>query len=117
MSGTTLRVSLKVPGVEFDVYCGRAESTPPEWTGEGADGYFGNYSYSIHTYERYFHRKLEDTEFKRRVLALRGRRLACFCGIGEACHVDHIIGWLDEEEARENGVDLLESGFLRLIGV
>lgn len=88
----------------YDVYMGRA--------GKGFSGYFGNpiKAYSrcarcnqyhdtgestLGCYSLYFHeRLLNDSEFKQRVLSLKGKVLGCFCK-PRKCHVDIIIDWLD----------------------
>ncbi len=92
----TRRVSLK-NGDDYDVYIGRE--------GHGEDGTFGN-PFSVAVYGRraalskfttYFHDRLgKDTEFRRKVLELRGQRLACFCKPREDCHGDIIIAWLEK---------------------
>lgn len=79
----------------YDVYIGRA--------GKGHDGYFGNpfpinatcsRTQAIRRYQRYFHDRIStEPEFKRRVLALRGKRLGCFCR-PYPCHGDVIVEWL-----------------------
>jgi Domain of unknown function (DUF4326) len=42
----------------------------------------------------------KDPEFKRRILALKGKRLGCFCQ-PEACHGDVIADWLNKMEEKE----------------
>lgn len=122
---TTLRVVISEPASDgdeviytpdppYDVYCGRKESCPEGWKGDGADGYFGNYTYALDKFEAYFNGRLHDSLFRARVLSLRGKRLACFCKIGVPCHVDHIIGWLEEEDAEAQGIDLLQAGLSKL---
>jgi hypothetical protein len=86
----------------FDVYIGRA--------GRGEDGYFGNpfrigHGVSrldaVKMFERYFLDRIErDIEFKRRILALKGKRLGCFCK-PQACHGDVIADWLNKMEEKE----------------
>ena len=86
----------------FDVYIGRA--------GRGQDGYFGNRfrigpgmtrEDSVERFERYFVNRVEkDSEFKRRILALKGKRLGCFCK-PSACHGDVIANWLNKMEQKE----------------
>jgi Domain of unknown function (DUF4326) len=92
----TRRVSLK-NGDDYDVYIGRA--------GHGEDGYFGNpfpvavygRRVALSKYEASFNaRVVEDAEFRKRVLELRGKRLACFCKPREDCHGDIIIAWLEK---------------------
>jgi hypothetical protein len=83
----------------FDIYIGRA--------GRGEDGYFGNpfrmgngasREDVVRRFQKYFTERIEkDSEFKRRVLALKGKRLGCFCK-PMACHGDVIADWLDEIE-------------------
>lgn len=83
----TIVVNIKIE--PFDVYIGRA--------GRGKDGYFGNPFHigpgisredAIERFERYFADRIEkDSEFKRRILALNGKRLGCFCK-PDACHGD-----------------------------
>lgn len=90
----------------YDVYIGRP--------GHGLDGYFGNPAEKnakcpqcgekhttreacIECYKSYFtHRVSADAEFKRRVLALRGKRLGCFC-TPAPCHGEVILNWLKEQ--------------------
>ncbi len=80
----------------YEVYIGRA--------GHGFSGYWGNpfrltdpllrpevlAKYRTHFYGRL----LVDSEFKRRVLELRGRVLGCFCK-PMACHGDVIAEYLN----------------------
>ncbi len=83
----------------FDVYIGRK--------GQGQDGYFGNpfrighgisREDTVKRFQRYFIDRIEkDSEFKRRILALKGKRLGCFCK-PKACHGDVIAEWLDKME-------------------
>ena len=55
------------------------------------------------SFQKYFTERIEkDSEFKRRVLALKGKRLGCFCK-PKACHGDVIADWLNKME--ENEVD------------
>lgn len=51
---------------------------------------------AIEKYRKWFHKKLEDPEFKEKVLALKGMVLGCFCK-PKACHGDVIKEWLDGE--------------------
>lgn len=84
-------------GEAYDVYIGRA--------GHGHDGYFGNpfavittsRATAIWKFRAYFLTRLEtDAEFKRRVLALKGKRLGCFCAPKD-CHGDVIAAWVDAQ--------------------
>jgi hypothetical protein len=87
---------------QFDVYIGRA--------GRGEDGYFGNpfrmgngisREDAVQRFQRYFIDRIEkDSEFKRRILALKAKRLGCFCK-PKACHGDVIADWLNKMEEKE----------------
>lgn len=78
---------------QYDVYIGRA--------GKGEDGYFGNpyrgrKQAVLDKFRPYFFGRLErDPEYRRRVLALKGKRLGCFCKPG-LCHGDIIAEWVNE---------------------
>ena len=79
-----------------DVYIGRA--------GHGEDGYFRNpfrllpgmsRGATLDRYRSYFYGRLRtDTEFRRRIHALKGKRLGCFCK-PYPCHGDIIKEYLD----------------------
>ncbi len=79
----------------FDVYIGRA--------GKGQDGYFGNPfdvrqhgASAMPKFIDYFHKRLvSDHEFHTRVLALRGKRLGCFCKPRD-CHGDVIATYVND---------------------
>jgi hypothetical protein len=78
---------------KYDQYIGRA--------GKGQDGYFGNpFSNktrleNIEDFKAYFYNRLEkDSEFKRRVLELKGKSLGCFCK-PQACHGDVIADYIN----------------------
>ncbi|RPJ00478.1 MAG: DUF4326 domain-containing protein, partial [Deltaproteobacteria bacterium] len=76
----------------------------------GEDGYFVNpfrmgnrisREDAAQRFQRYFIDRIEkDTEFKRRILALKGRRLGCFCK-PKVCHGDVIADWLNKMEQKE----------------
>jgi hypothetical protein len=82
----------------YDAYIGRA--------GHGKDGTFGNpfrleSQLSRHEviaqFRAYFlDRVAKDAEFRRKVLALRGKRLGCFCKPAP-CHGDVIAEWVDAQ--------------------
>lgn len=80
---------------KYDTYIGRA--------GHGQNGYFGNpFSVQEHgtsaldKYRTYFKDRIEkDPEFRRRILALRGHKLGCFCK-PKPCHGDVIAEWVDK---------------------
>ena len=82
-------------GLRFDVYIGR---------GHGHGGYFGNpyrlrlgerRGMTLDRYRTYFYDRITtDSEFRERVLALKGKVLGCFCH-PQPCHGDIIIEWLN----------------------
>ena len=81
---------------DFDVYIGRA--------GRGQDGYFGNpyiltlgekRGSSIEKFKTYFFNRIKtDQEFKKRIHALKGKILGCFCK-PYPCHGDVIAEYLE----------------------
>lgn len=92
----------------YDVYIGRP--------GRGVEGPFGNpiremvecpECSAFHTsraalmscFKTYFERRVaQDLEFRAAVLALRGKRLGCFCVPG-LCHGDVIAAWVNAHES------------------
>lgn len=49
-------------------------------------------------YEEYFQSRIQtDPSFKKQVLALKGKRLGCFCK-PERCHGDTIVSYLEGSE-------------------
>jgi len=95
----------------YDVYIGRA--------GRGHHGYFGNpivlgkkcsVCGKTHTkagntlpcFEIYFlDRIAKDDQFRRRIQALRGMVLGCFCK-PRPCHGDIIVRWLEDNPDPDN---------------
>ena len=76
----------------YDVYCGRA--------GKGQDGYFGNPfpdpdpEVARENFRAFFNVCIEeDPVYRARVVALRGKKLGCFCK-PKPCHVDVIVEWI-----------------------
>lgn len=52
----------------------------------------------IRKYREYFYKRIEnEPAFKEAVLALRGKRLACFCA-PKACHGDVIVEYLESQD-------------------
>lgn len=100
----------------FDVYCGHA--------GHGYDGYFGNQhtkpgvsrELACSRYAESFYKRLrEDAEFAAKVLALKGKRLGCFC-IPKQCHVMTIVSYLegiDESQQKDNYAKMILSQIIR----
>jgi Domain of unknown function (DUF4326) len=87
---------------QFDTYIGRA--------GRGEDGYFGHpfrmgtgisREDAVQRFQKYFTERIQkDAEFNRQVLALKSKRLGCFCK-PKACHGDVIADWLNKMEEKE----------------
>ena len=78
----------------YDVYIGRA--------GKQLDGYFGNpFKYgsrykNVEDFQKYFIERMEsDEEYYKRIHALRGKRLGCFCH-PQYCHGDIIADYLNQ---------------------
>ncbi len=88
---------------ETGIYIGRA--------GHGQDGYFGNphsigwcqlcrYVHdrndALKAFKAYFLRRVNaDFSFRKRVLALKGQKLICFCS-PKRCHGHIIAEWINE---------------------
>ncbi len=92
-SMSTRVVNIK-SGHKFDQYIGRP--------GHGHDGFFGNpytegtREQNIADYKEYFLKWIrDDLKFKDRVVALKGKKLGCFCH-PEPCHGDVIVEWIEE---------------------
>lgn len=93
MATTVIHIKDRQPS---DIYIGRA--------GHREDGYFGNpfklsaqesRSDTIERFKAWFLNRVKtDPEYRQRVLALRGKRLVCFCK-PLACHGDVIAEWLE----------------------
>lgn len=81
---------------DCDVYIGRA--------GKGQTGEFGNPFVLTHENDRaavleryklwFLDRVNTDERFREKILALRGKKLGCFCS-PRACHGDVIAQWID----------------------
>lgn len=86
-----------------DVYIGRGrQRTHMLNTPIGRDGWLGN-PFSVEEFgdkaidmfvEVFEARLADDMEFRRAVLALRGKKLGCYCK-PKRCHGDHIAQWID----------------------
>ena len=101
---------------EYDVYIGRGIKKRTNMLTEGIkpgeEGWLGNphpigycqICSTTHTREECiekfkedFYKKLEeDSEFRKAVLALKGKRLGCYCK-PKACHGDVIKAWIDSQ--------------------
>lgn len=85
------------------VYCGR----PSEWgspiTSPWPHPSTGQLVLLMGTYERFFRDWLEaDPEAIPALLKLKGKQLACWCKLSQACHVDVMLRIIDELTADEN---------------
>ena len=98
MATTVIHIKDRQPG---DIYIGRA--------GHGEDGYFGNpfplkpgesRGSTIERFRAWFWEQITKPEYRQRVLALRGKRLVCFCK-PLACHGDVIADWLNRQPEKE----------------
>lgn len=94
-------------GEHYDVYVGRA--------GQGLEGPFGNpfravligRMEAVRQHGEWLRKRCAmDLDFLGKVLALRGKRLGCFCGPGQACHGKNLADFVNmvEECAAEDPV-------------
>lgn len=90
----------------YDVYIGRPGSKPSSAFGAGYRQIFGNpfpvkafgREGCIERFKTYFLDRVKvDSDFRKEVLKLKGKRLGCFCK-PDACHGDVIAAWLDGGE-------------------
>lgn len=89
MTTTIVNKHHKLP---YDVYIGRGSPFGNPYV-IGVDG---TREEVISKYIEYFNARVEQEEdFKKSVLALKGKRLACFCH-PKACHGDVIIKYLED---------------------
>ena len=88
----------------YDVYAGSPQDgVSPEGIAPGQYGFLGNPfedscdpEERLSRYREYFlDRVRADRRFRLAVLAIRGKRLGCFCEDGESCHADVISEWLE----------------------
>lgn len=75
---------------DFDVYIGRGS----RFGNPFCIGRDGDRDLVIKKYRGWFTKKLEDPQFKEAVLALKGKRLGCYCK-PLPCHGDIIAKYLD----------------------
>lgn len=87
----------------YDIYIGRP--------GKGQNGEFGNpfngldRQENIKKFKDYFYARLKsDPVFFRKVRALRGKRLGCFCRPSKPCHGDIIADYLNSIKPMVYGV-------------
>lgn len=102
-------VAVNLRREQYDVYGGRAGSgKPPRLCTPGVEeGWLGNPHpvakcgpLALPFFRRYFRDRIaRDPVFREAVLALRGKRLGCFCK-PQACHLDVVIEFLETGEVR-----------------
>ena len=89
---------------EYDVYIGRDENDVPSGFGNPfIIGEHGDRDAVLEKYIHYFEGRMRaDPVFKQKVLALKGKKLGCYCK-PESCHGDVIVEYLnnlpDEDSA------------------
>jgi len=49
----------------------------------------------LELFEKYLSDKMQDERFVSDLLALRGKQLACWCGLSDKCHVDILIQFIN----------------------
>lgn len=96
----------------YDVYVGSPyDGISPKDIQPGEYGFLGNpyedmadSKEALELYCKYFAERLaNDRRFRFAVLAIRGKRLGCFCEEGEHCHADIIVRWLERQgQAHKN---------------
>lgn len=59
---------------------------------------------SIRTFEKYFERRIKESEFRVDVTRLRGKKLACWCE-PLACHGDVYVRWLERDNLERKATD------------
>lgn len=98
---------VNVRKADYDVFIGRRNSwVGRHWTPLSQTYDFGNpfrvgadltREQAVSRYREYFQRRIEtDPIFREQILALKGKRLGCFCKPLE-CHGDVIIEWLEKQ--------------------
>ena len=80
---------------EFDVYIGRGSAFGNKYPINESIG--DTRKVVIEKYKKWFYKRLENGRFKKEVLKLKGKRLACFCK-PLACHGDIIVEYLEKNE-------------------
>ena len=102
VAGAALCQVVNMQRASYDVYIGRK--------GKGEDGYFGNpfrigkdgtRDEVVEKFRVWFLRRVSvDPSYRKRVLALRGKKLGCFCK-PQACHGDVIAEWVNSQPVED----------------
>ena len=90
---------MNVRADEYDVYIGR----PSIFGNPFKIGRDGSREEVVEQYNEYFHERIEsDPEFRKRVLALKGKRLGCYCK-PLSCHGHIIVEYLEGCQSTSEG--------------
>jgi hypothetical protein len=98
-----LRVHVK--GEKFDFYLGRNPAmhaiplrrASPQFANPYTIGKHGSRKQVVEMYENYIRERLKNEPLlKMELYQLRGKRLACWCGADQQCHVDVVIKLIKE---------------------
>lgn len=98
-----LRVHVK--GERFDFYLGRNPSmhaiplrrASPQFSNPYTIGKHGSRKQVVEMYDTYIRERLKnEPHLKIELYQLRGKRLACWCGPDQECHVDVVIKLIGE---------------------
>ena len=84
---------------KFDFYGGRPGflGNPMKLWDEIPGGGRANRNYVLRWYKHYFDERIKsDADFRRQVLALKGKRLGCYCK-PLPCHLDIVAAWLNNQ--------------------
>lgn len=89
-SSATIVVNIKKE--KCDVYCGRGSPFGNPYI-IGRDGTRNDV---CDNFIHYFYKKLNDSQFRNKVIALKGKRLGCWCK-PLRCHCDSIVEYLENK--------------------
>jgi len=88
-SSATIAVNIKKE--KCDVYCGRGSPFGNPYI-IGCDGTRNDV---CDKFIPYFYKKLNNSQFRNKVIALKGKRLGCYC-VPLRCHVQTIVEYLEK---------------------
>lgn len=103
MTTATETKAVNVRTDEFDVYVGRCCNRARDPRCRIGSEFANHYSMAEHTrsdaiekYRKWLHWKFNaDPDFRTRLLALKGKRLGCWCK-PKACHADVLVELIEE---------------------
>jgi len=87
----------------YDFYGGRPSflGNPIKVGDSLPDGSLVTRDFAINWYREYFLEKVKiDKEFRKKVLALKGKIISCWCA-PKPCHLDIVAEWLEKNEKGE----------------